>query len=807
MKWNYNFLIVLLFLCLLMPVAAFTQVVTIINHETEEPLEQATLATKTPSRMVFTNGLGQVDITVMANAERIEIRMLGFETTFRSWEQLRADEFRVRMKPAVISLDRVVVSATRWNQSSWDIPSKISTIPASQAALLMPQTAADLLSTSGKVFIQKSQQGGGSPMIRGFATNRLLYSVDGVRMNTAIFRAGNLQNVISLDPFAISETEVLFGPGSVIYGSDAIGGVMSFTTLKPTFSAGSKPITGGRAVTRYASANQEMTAHFDVHVGWKKWAILTSVSSFGFGDLKMGSFGPDEYLRPFYVVRQDSADVIVTNNDPKIQRPSGYTQMNLMQKVAWKPSDSWYAEYAFHFSETSEYSRYDRHIRYKNGLPRYGEWSYGPQKWMMNQLTLSQQNADFLLYDQLRLRLAHQQFGESRIDRDINKPTRHIREEKVSALSANLDFTKKLSEMHQLYYGIEGVMDDVTSTGTDQDITTGISVVGPTRYPQAVWSTVGVYVSEQWKMGKRVLLNTGIRYSRYMIDADFDTTFYPFPFTEANLNEGALTGSAGLVYRPSDRWVLSTNLSTGFRAPNVDDLGKVFDSAPGLVVVPNPDLQPEYAWNADLGAARIFGDYLKLDISAYATLLQDALVRRDFTLNGQDSILYDGEMSKVQAVQNAAEARVYGIQAGLEAKLPAGFGIISDFNYQKGEEELDDGSVSPSRHAAPWFGVTRLTFSTHSLKLELNAQYSGSKTYEELPEEEKAKTEIYAIDADGNPWSPGWYTLNFKALYKLSPQLNVTAGIENITDQRYRPYSSGIVAPGRNFLISLKAGF
>ncbi len=66
---------------------------------------------------------------------------------------------------------------------------------------------------------------------------------------------------------------------------------------------------------------------------------------------------------------------------------------------------------------------------------------------------------------------------------------------------------------------------------------------------------------------------------------------------------------------------------------------------------------------------------------------------------------------------------------------------------------------------------------------------------------------MYAIDADGNPYSPGWYTLNFKAMYHLNELLSVTAGLENITDQRYRPYSSGLVAPGRNFILSLKANF
>ncbi len=791
---------------LLCSIPVFSQVVTVLNSETGEPLELATLLTEKPRKVITTNGQGQADITPMTGANRIEIRMMGFETRLLSWEELKTNQYRISLKPKVISLDKLVISATRWNQSSREVPAKITTIPASQVAMQQPQTAADLLGISGKVFIQKSQQGGGSPMIRGFSTNRLLYTVDGVRMNTAIFRSGNLQNVISLDPFAISETEVLFGPGSVIYGSDAIGGVMSFSTLRPGFSTGGKPIVGGKALTRYSTANQEMTAHFDVQVGWKKWAMLSSISTFDFGDLKMGSYGPDEYLRPFYVSRQDSVDVITANSDPKVQRPSGYSQINLMQKVRYRPSQSWDIEYGFHYSETSDYARYDRHIRYKNGLPRYGEWSYGPQKWMMNQLAINHESS-VKAFDQVSLRLAHQQFEESRIDRDINKQERHIRKEEVTALSANLDFTKSLNSNHLLFYGVEGVWNDVISTGIDENIKTGVSAVGPSRYPQATWATLAVYVSEQWKMGRRFLLQSGLRYSHFLMDASFDTTFYPFPFTEASLNEGALTGSLGLVFRPSDLWVFSANLSTGFRAPNVDDLGKVFDSAPGLVVVPNPDLKPEYAWNGDLEVARIFGDFLKLDISGYYTLLDNALVRRDFTLNGLDSVLYNGEMSKVQAIQNAAVARVWGIQAGLEAKLPAGFGLASDFNFQKGEEELDDGSLSPSRHAAPWFGITRLTYGWSALKLEMNAQYSGKKEFTDLPEEEKGKTEIYAVDADGNPWSPGWYTLNFKAMYKLNQQLTVSAGVENITDQRYRPYSSGIVAPGRNFVISLKAGF
>jgi hemoglobin/transferrin/lactoferrin receptor protein len=253
--------------------------------------------------------------------------------------------------------------------------------------------------------------------------------------------------------------------------------------------------------------------------------------------------------------------------------------------------------------------------------------------------------------------------------------------------------------------------------------------------------------------------------------------------------------------------VISANLGTAFRSPNVDDLGKVFDSEPGSVVVPNPDLKPEYAYNADLGIAKVFDDVVKIDITGYYTHLKDALVRRDFKLNGLDSIVYQGELSQVQAIQNAAIAKVYGVQAGVEVKLTKGFGFSTDVNFQKGEEELDNGETSPSRHAAPFFGVSRLNYKANKLQMEVNLAYQGKRDFEDLPEEEKDKTEFYALDENGNAFAPSWYTLNFKALYKLTDTFDVSGGIENLTDQRYRPYSSGISGAGRNFILSLTAHF
>ncbi|MFO8130031.1 MAG: TonB-dependent receptor [Bacteroidales bacterium] len=785
---------------------AFPQTVTIRDQETGEPLEQVTLTSNDPEAFTTTNNKGQAGISAFKGAEIIEIRTLGHQTAYKSYRELESASFELMLKPSVVNMDALVVSAMRWNQVSSDVPSRITAISARQVAMQNPQTAADLLSLSGQVFIQKSQQGGGSPMIRGFATNRLLYTVDGVRMNTAIFRGGNIQNVISLDPFSIERTEVFFGPGQVIYGSDAIGGVMCFQTLTPGLSTSGKPLITGKAVVRYASANQEKTGHFDVNVGWEKWALVTSITSSDYGDLRMGSHGPDEYLKPYHVRRIDSTDKVVANEDPEVQKPSGFSQVNMMQKIRFKPNTQWDFQYGFHYSETSEYGRYDRHLRMRDSHPRYGEWNYGPQKWMMNNLQISGKGTN-VLYNRVSIRLAQQYFEESRISRNFNSPDRETRLEKVDAWSANIDFKKSTGGRNTFFYGFEFVLNDVTSKGTDENIETGKKVPGPARYPQATWASYAVYLSGQHVFSDAIVLQAGLRYNQYMLDAEFDTTFYPFPFTRANWNNGAVTGNVGFTYRPDDDWVIKANASTAFRSPNVDDAGKVFDSEPGSVVVPNPDLKAEYACSMDLGIARIFGEVMKIDLSAYYTLLDNAMVRRDYTMDGRDSIFYDGVMSRVQAVQNAAVANIYGMWAGIEVQLPAGFECSSDVNFQKGTETLDDGMESPSRHAPPWFGVSRLNYSASKLSMQVYAKYSGERAHEDMPEEEKGKTEIYAHDANGNTYSPRWYTLNFKASYQVSEQFSVSAGLENLTDQRYRPYGSGIVAPGRNFILALRARF
>lgn len=795
------------------PWVAYSQIVTVTDQDTDKPLDSVVLMSERNQSAVVTNSDGQADITDFKGSEKIIIRSLGYRNLVLSYRQIQESKFEISLEKTVLNLDQVVISATRWRQSSGDIPLKIVSINPEEISLQNPQTAADLLGASGKVFIQKSQQGGGSPMIRGFATNRLIYTIDGVRMNTAIFRGGNIQNVINLDPFAIESTEVLFGPGSVIYGSDAIGGVMSFQTLTPRLSFEDNNLVTGKAETRYSSANNERTGHVDVNVGWEKWALVTSFSSWDYDHLRQGSNGPDDYIKETYSQRRDSLDILITQDDQLLQIPTAYSQMNLMQKVRFKPGDKWDFQYGFHFSETSSYGRYDRHQRVRDETARYGEWRYGPQKWVMNNVSARYADSNSI-FDQMSLRMALQSFEESRISRGFNKKTRQRRTENVEAISANLDLIKNIGSRTTIYYGAEYVFNDVASKGRNEIISDSVIeadsiTAGSSRYPQSTWASIAVYVNQEYRFSDKLTFQGGLRYNQFTLESDFsnNSDFYPLPFTTAEIDNGALTGSLGVVYKPTGSWVMKANAGTAFRSPNIDDIGKVFDSEPGTVVVPNPDLKAEYAYSFDVGIARTFGGVMNLDISGYYTVLNNAMVRRDFQISGRDSILYDGALSRVQALQNAAQATVYGFQTGMEIDLPAGFIFLSNVNYQVGEEELDDGITSPSRHAAPLFGVSRLRYQKSNATFEMNVMYQGEKSHEELAASEKSKNEIYALDKNGNTYSPAWYTLNFKSRVQLSDTFRMSAGLENITDQRYRPYSSGLSGPGRSFILSLRANF
>jgi len=798
---GYSILILCIFFCATIK----AQEIKVLNEITEEPIFGVAVFDTNKIKSSITNFNGIVNVKRFLSSDTIYFKHLSHITKKIKKKDLVKSGV-IYLKSNTQGLNEIIISASKFEQHKRDIPQKIVNSNSSIITFTNPQTSADVLQNSGNVFVQKSQLGGGSPMIRGFSTNRLLITIDGVRMNNAIFRGGNLHNVISIDPLSIQNVEVTLGSGSVIYGSDAIGGVMSFYTKAPQLSYSDSLLIKGSSLLRYASASNEKTTHFDINLGYKKWAFLTSTTYTIFDDLRMGSNGLNDYLRPEFIAPNGVNDIIVNNPDPRIQKFTGYNQFNFTQKVKYQPEKNLSFNLGLHYSNTSNIPRYDRLLRLKDGSLRSAEWNYGPQRWFMSNLQITKRSSDSNLYDKAKASIAYQNFQESRIDRDYKSSDRRIREEAVDAYSFNLDFEKRLSNKTRMFYGAEYIFNKIKSIGFIKNINSAQSTPTTSRYPSgSSWTSAAIYSSLKYKPNVNFVFQSGIRFNYVSSNANFseNNEFLNLPFSSSINKAGALTGTTGFTWYPNQIIQWKLNFASAFRAPNIDDIGKVFDSEPGSVVVPNENLKPEYAFGGEVGLQLNFNNKLVLDLSTYYTYLDNALVRRDFTLNGRKEIFYDGELSNIQAIQNASKAWIYGFEAGLKLLLYKNLYIQSQYSFIGGSEE-NKGVEVPIRHVAPSFGNTRLVWKYKGLTLDAFLNYNSELSFNQLAPSEIEKDFIYAKDANGNPYAPSWYTFNVRAQYKISPSTLLTTALENFTDQRYRPYSSGISAPGRNLIIALK---
>ena len=796
----------LLFLiCSLSVWSAFSQQIKVIDKSNLQPIELVSIYTADGSKSVQTDNQGKASLASFSEEDLLFFQHPTYYQFSISIKDLKEINFTVSLSERIIKIDEIVVSAHKWEENKNEISHQIINIDPKEIAFQNPQTSADVLAASGQVFVQKSQLGGGSPMIRGFAANRLLIVLDGVRINNAIFRGGNLQNVITLDPNVLEATEVVFGPGSVIYGSDALGGVMDFHTINSKFSNSKDPQFSVEAFTRYASANQGKTGHLHFNLGGKRLASVTGVSFSDFDDLVTGSKRTDEFpdfgKRPFFVERRGNTDTLVVNENENQQVFSGYSQFNLLQKFKFRTSDFSTIGYSFIYSTSSDIPRYDRLTEFENGVHESAEWFYGPQKFMMHSMEFNLVSTN-RFFDQAKILTSIKTVEESRNDRKYQNDNRRTRTEKVDAYSLNIEFDKNFDSPHQLFYGAEAVYNQVESKAFSKNIITELRQPASTRYPDggSDYYLFAAYISDKWKPSESIIISSGIRYNYFYLRSVFeDTTFFNFPYDEIKLNKGAFNGSLGMVYLPSKDWKLNLLFSTGFRAPNVDDVGKVFDSEPGTIIVPNPQLGPEFTYNGELGVQRNFADKLKLEGVIFYTMLDDVIVRSDFTFNGQDSMVFDGTLSKVQALVNAGDGYIFGYSLKAEVAFNKSWAARSTLTYTDGRDKTND---EPLRHTTPLFGQTSLLWNTDQVKAELFAKYNGKRAFEDLPPSEQNKPNLYTTDG-----SLAWFTLNLRGSYQLNPHLQITAALENIFDQHYRPYSSGISAPGRNFIFSIRANF
>ena len=723
-----------------------------------------------------------------------------------SVKEIESSKYKVFINQNVNSFEEVVVSASKFEEKKNDVSQKIQVLRASEIAAQNQSSMADVLANSGNVMVQKSQLGGGSPIIRGFETNKVLMVIDGIRMNNAIYRGGHLQNIVTLDNAIMDRVEVVFGAGSVVYGSDALGGVMNFTTKSPVFSSTDTVLVKAAAFTRYFSAANGFSGHADISIANKRFGSLSSFTFSKYGDLRQGanrrSFVGNFGARPWYAATFNGVDSMVMNADTNVQVGSGYTQYDILQKFSFKQNEAITHKLNFQLSNSGDVPRYDRLTLESASKPKFAVWNYGPQKRFLAAYTLDF-NKNNTFFDQARVILAYQAIEESRIVRKFNDSWETNNIEKLDIFTINADFFQKIKK-HELRYGTEAFLNLVNSSAFAKNVATNTIRDTSTRYPDAGSSmrSAAIYATHTWEISDKFILNDGLRFSYVGLNANFtDTTYFPFPFNSINQNNSAFNGNLGFVYLPSKTWRITANLSTGFRAPNVDDISKVFESVPGSVIVPNPNLKVEYTVNGELGITKEILPGLRANVNVYYTKLTNALITQNSQFQGADSIMYDGQLSQVMSTVNAGKAYIYGIEGALVGQINKYISVLGTVNYTKGRIATDSVPY-PLDHIPPVFGKFSVITSVNRLRTEFFVNYAGwkrVKDYNMIGEDNFS----YAT-AEG---MPSWYTFNARVSYSLTKDFSFQLACENILDQNYRQFASNISAPGRNFILTLKGNF
>ena len=700
------------------------QKITVIGNDSGQPIKGVSVSNIDKSKVAYTNNEGVVDLSIFKKKALVFVYHYLYSKEKHLVSDFGGQNTLLKLEKITKTLDEVVLSVSRGREKRNRIAEQIEVFTAKEIKRIAPQTTADLLAASPGVKVQKTQFGGGSPVLRGMEANRVLLVVDGVRMNNAIYRKGHLQNAITVAPSLLNRVEVLFGPSSVIYGSDALGGVIHYYTKELKTSENKQ--TNASFMSRFSSANKELTTSVDTELSFGKWASYTSFSFATFGDLTMGK-----------------------------NRSHGHAN----------------------WGKVFEYS----------------------------------------------------DIQESRIQRKFdNIRQRTHRNEKVNVLSVNGDFSVALTNKkdRNLSYGFELVANNVNSSSfgeqlvldplKNEPVSLPEPFFVPSRYPDggSTYFTQAAYLGYRQDLDKKNTLNTGIRYTRTQLNAIWrEQTSIPLPDKDISLRNEAITATIGYILRPDAACKISAVLSSGFRSPNIDDIGKIREKN-GRVSVPNVKLKPEYAYNSELGILQYFNNRMfSISANVYYTLLDNYIIRAPFDRfrqeEGASVIAYDGEDNlEVVANVNRGNAAIKGGTFSFQGAFDHSWQAKGSVTYTEGRTY---DTKTPLSSIPPLFGNLFLSYQNHKAEFQLGYEFNAAKKVKDYNLEEGIdnlfQTPVIDQSATEDRYkyagTPSWETFNLSVHFEMNPNTAFLFQVDNLFDRHYKEFASGISAPGRNFSATL----
>lgn len=710
--------------------------------------------------------------------------------------------------PAIYTLPEIVVTATKTEQAPFDVPYAVNAVDAEEARLTgSARSAADALKAVPGVMIQQTSGQQQSPFIRGFTGYRTLFMVDGVRLNNSVFRDGPIQYFSTIDPLSIRAYEVVKGPASTLWGSDAIGGAINALTKRRTDYDRPGLNLNGEVLYRFSSAEHSNIGRVEVSGNRdSKLGFLMGGSLKRFGNLVGGTdtgtqanTGYNERdldLRVDYHLSEGSTLTLVHQQYTSLDAPRAHRTI-----------------FAIPFSGTTPGKLFSRELDQRRALT-YLNWEsdeVAPQIKKVSATISFQKQTE----DQHVVKAAKQLnggFGPG----GAYAAAPDSREEfgwDVGTLGLAVN-TKSETPIGTLTYGGDVYRDSISSYQRLYDKNGSLEVTslqGPIA-DDSRYTTTGFFVQDQFfVVPKRLEATLGGRYTRVKVHAGkigdpLEDLATPNPISGLSFDKrwSAVATTARLLLRVDEQWHVFGGTSQGFRAPSLFDLTGDEQARTSEAQVGNTNLEPEKFASFELGV-KTQQQNLDAQVSYFYNKIKNMIIRVPTGKYLHDDPTDDA----IIEAKNGGHGFIHGVELDGNYRLDAewvGYGV---FTWMDGELSPQFSAADPSK---PEVGPTSRLMPTQvtaglrwtSLSKQYWADASGTlvKTQNKLSFGDKSDTS--RIPPGG---TPGYALMGVRAGWRVSKAFTATAGLENIANTDYRVHGSGVQGPGRNAVVNVDYKF
>ncbi len=640
-------------------------------------------------------------------------------------------------------LSEVVITANRSASRRFTTAEAIEVLKSKAINQNQLRSAPEALSNTPGVFVQKTNHGGGSPFVRGLTGNQTLQMIDGIRLNNATYRFGPNQYFNTLDVLSLESIEVLRGSGSVQYGSDALGGTIQAFSKDVAFNESRK--WGSSMLTRFFTQKMEQTIRADVNYRSTKAAFRGGISLRNFGNLMGG-------------------------DTTGIQSPSSYHELDFDVKGKIRLSSSSVLTLAY-----QNVHQEDVDVYHKVELENYAVNKMDPQNRRLAYLRLNQ-NLDAGVFKTLTITASLQNTEEGRESRKNGSSALRYENDKVRTLAFSTEVFTQSRDIWSANSGIEVYNDMVNSTRTDTDLSSGAAVQKRGLYPDgSTMSSIAAFTLHTFGLPKWIF-TAGARFNTFVIHVEDET------LGKTTLNPSALVGNASVMRKLTSASNVFVSANTGFRAPNIDDLGTL-----GIVdfryETPNYNLKPEKSFQYQLGY-KYQGKKLKGEIYLYRNELYNLIVRNKVAGDSLDGY-------PVYQKENVERAYIQGVETSFDYMLSPSLSFSGNLTYTYGQNLTKN---EPVRRIPPLFG--RVVFEYRHSNLWANIEWLAAAKQDRLAQGDKDDNRI------PKGGTPGWNIFNINTGYTWH-FISFDLRLQNLLNKDYRYHGSGVNGYGRSASLSL----